>query len=66
MPHGQVREVWYNSKVTGTWRHALVYLPPDYDTKSNVRYLPPDAHAFGSLREANFVKIAFLPKALVA
>ena len=26
MPHGQVREVWYFSKVTGTWRHALVYL----------------------------------------
>ncbi len=34
VPHGQVREVWYNSKVTGTWRHALVYLPPDYDTQS--------------------------------
>src|SRR5579863_7077511 len=38
VPHGQVREVWYSSKVTGTWRHALVYLPPDYDTKANVRY----------------------------
>ncbi len=23
VPHGQVREVWYDSKVTGTWRHAL-------------------------------------------
>ena len=22
VPHGQVREVWYFSKVTGTWRHA--------------------------------------------
>ena len=32
VPHGAVREVWYNSKVTGTWRHALVYLPPNYDT----------------------------------
>jgi enterochelin esterase family protein len=31
VPHGQVREVWYDSKVTGTWRHALVYLPPGYD-----------------------------------
>ncbi len=31
VPHGQVREVWYHSKVTGTWRHALVYLPPGYD-----------------------------------
>ncbi|HZE24246.1 MAG TPA: alpha/beta hydrolase-fold protein [Blattabacteriaceae bacterium] len=38
VPHGQVREVWYNSKVTGTWRHALVYLPPGYDTQPNVRY----------------------------
>ena len=38
VPHGQVREVWYSSKVMGTWRHALVYLPPDYDTKANVRY----------------------------
>lgn len=38
VPHGQVREVWYNSKVTGTWRHALVYLPPNYDTQIKVRY----------------------------
>jgi enterochelin esterase family protein len=38
VPHGAVREVWYHSKVTGTWRHALVYLPPDYDTKTNARY----------------------------
>jgi enterochelin esterase-like enzyme len=38
VPHGQVREVWYNSKVTGTWRHALVYLPPDYDAQAKVRY----------------------------
>jgi enterochelin esterase-like enzyme len=38
VPHGQVREVWYNSKVTGSWRHALVYLPPDYDNQTKVRY----------------------------
>ncbi len=38
VPHGQVREVWYNSKVTGTWRHALVYTPPNYDTKPDMRY----------------------------
>src|SRR5690349_14587321 len=38
VPHGQVREVWYNSKVTGTWRHALVYLPPGYDTQPKSRY----------------------------
>jgi enterochelin esterase family protein len=38
VPHGQVREVWYNSKVTGSWRHALVYLPPGYDTQPKSRY----------------------------
>jgi enterochelin esterase-like enzyme len=38
VPHGQVREVWYNSKVTGSWRHALVYLPPNYDRETKVRY----------------------------
>ena len=38
VPHGQVREVWYHSKVTGTWRHALVYLPPGYDSELKARY----------------------------
>ena len=38
VPHGQVREVWYSSKPTGTWRHALVYLPPGYDTQTKTRY----------------------------
>lgn len=38
VPHGQVREVWYHSKVTGTWRHALVYTPPAYDKQMKERY----------------------------
>ncbi len=38
VPHGAVREVWYNSKVTGTWRHALLYLPPDYEKQTKARY----------------------------
>jgi enterochelin esterase-like enzyme len=38
VPHGQVREIWYHSKVTGTWRHALVYTPPNYDVQTSVRY----------------------------
>ena len=37
VPHGQVREIWYHSGVTGTWRRAFVYLPPDYDA-SRARY----------------------------
>lgn len=38
VPHGAVREVWYSSKVTGSWRHALVYLPPNYDLQTKMRY----------------------------
>ena len=38
VPHGQVREVWYHSKVTGSWRHALVYLPPGHDEQTKTRY----------------------------
>ena len=38
VPHGQVREVWYHSKVTGSWRHALVYTPPGYDAQAKTRY----------------------------
>jgi enterochelin esterase-like enzyme len=37
VPHGQVREVWYHSSVTGDWRHALVYTPPGYDKQVKVR-----------------------------
>lgn len=38
VPHGQVRQVWYHSSVTDTWRDAYVYTPPDYDTKAKERY----------------------------
>jgi enterochelin esterase family protein len=37
VPHGQVRQIWYHSSVTGTWRDAFIYLPPDYDS-SKARY----------------------------
>jgi enterochelin esterase-like enzyme len=38
VPHGQVREVWYFSKVTGSWRRAFVYTPPNYDSQTRTRY----------------------------
>jgi hypothetical protein len=38
VPHGQVREVWYLSQVTGTWRHALVYTPPKYEEQATARF----------------------------
>jgi enterochelin esterase-like enzyme len=38
VPHGEVRLVWYLSKITGTWRRCFVYTPPDYDTNLKARY----------------------------
>ncbi|HEV7610013.1 MAG TPA: alpha/beta hydrolase-fold protein [Steroidobacteraceae bacterium] len=38
VPHGQVREVWYESGVTGSWRPAMVYLPPEYEAQAKRRY----------------------------
>jgi len=38
VPHGQVSQRWYYSKVTGTWRRCYVYTPPDYESNSKVRY----------------------------
>lgn len=31
VPHGQVSQRWYFSKVTNQWRRCFVYTPPDYD-----------------------------------
>jgi len=36
--HGEVRERWYHSKITGKWRRAHVYTPPDYDRKARAHY----------------------------
>jgi enterochelin esterase family protein len=38
VPQGAVREIWYFSKVTGSWRHAVLYLPPGYDSQIKMRY----------------------------
>ena len=37
VPHGQVSQRWYFSKVTGKWRRCYVYTPPDYD-RGRTRY----------------------------
>ena len=34
VPHGQVSQRWYYSKVTGKWRRCYVYTPPDYEAKA--------------------------------
>lgn len=38
VPHGQVRAVWYHSKVTGKPRRAMIYTPPGYDADPKSRY----------------------------
>jgi enterochelin esterase-like enzyme len=38
VPHGEVRQRWYRSSVTGTWRRAYVYTPPGYDTDTRTKY----------------------------
>jgi enterochelin esterase-like enzyme len=38
VPHGEVRLRLYESKVTGAWRRAYVYTPPDYDANVKARY----------------------------
>lgn len=38
VPHGDVREHWYYSDITGKWRRAFVYTPPDYETNFAKNY----------------------------
>lgn len=38
VPHGEVRQHWYFSAITGAWRRAFVYTPPGYDTALETRY----------------------------
>ncbi len=38
VPHGQIREVYYFSKVNNSIRRCFVYTPADYDLNVNKRY----------------------------
>ena len=38
VPHGEVRERWYDSKVTGELRRVFVYTPPNYDANIKRKY----------------------------
>lgn len=38
VPHGNVREHWYYSDITGKWRRAFVYTPAEYETNSDKQY----------------------------
>ncbi len=62
VPHGEVRAVWYHSKVTGKPRRAMVYTPPGYDKgtdKYPVLYLQhgagEDERGWTTQGRANFI-----------
>jgi enterochelin esterase-like enzyme len=38
VPHGQIRQNLYHSKITNAWRRCFVYTPPGYDTDPTTRY----------------------------
>jgi len=38
VPHGQIRQVIYQSKVNNTTRRSFVYTPPGYDKDTKTRY----------------------------
>ncbi len=38
VPHGDVRERWYHSSVTGAGRRLFIYTPPGYDQDRDTRY----------------------------
>lgn len=38
VPHGNVREYWYFSEITGKWRRAFVYTPAEYEKNQDKRY----------------------------
>jgi enterochelin esterase family protein len=38
VPHGQIRQTLYYSKVNSTMRRCFVYTPPDYDKNTTTRY----------------------------
>lgn len=38
VPHGQIRQHLYFSKITNAWRRCFIYTPPAYDKNPSVRY----------------------------
>src|SRR5262249_49285862 len=62
VPHGQVREVWYQSATLGTQRRLHVYTPPGYDQSQDrypVFYLlhgaGDDDSGWGTIGRAGFI-----------
>ena len=63
VPHGQLRQNLYRSKVTNAWRRCFVYTPPDYETSLKARYpvlylqhgMDEDETGWGNQGKANLI-----------
>ena len=63
VPHGEIRERPYFSKVTNSWRRCFIYTPPGYDANSKTRYPVlyllhgggEDERGWGIQGKANFI-----------
>jgi enterochelin esterase-like enzyme len=63
VPHGEIRERPYFSKVTGKWRRCFIYTPPGYDASAKERYPVlyilhgggEDERGWGIQGKANFI-----------
>ncbi len=63
VPHGQIRQNLYRSRVTSAWRRCFVYTPPAYDTNQKERYpvlylqhgMGEDETGWGSQGKANLI-----------
>jgi enterochelin esterase-like enzyme len=63
VPHGQLRQNLYHSKVTDAWRRCFVYTPPDYDKDPTKRYpvlylqhgMDEDETGWGNQGKANLI-----------
>jgi hypothetical protein len=38
IPHGKIDTISYNSKTVGVTRRALIYTPPGFSKRKNIRY----------------------------
>ena len=63
VPHGQIRQNLYFSKITNKWRRCFVYTPPDYEKYPAARYpvlylqhgMGEDETGWGAQGKANLI-----------
>ncbi len=63
VPHGEIRQKVYFSKVTNAWRRCFIYTPPGYDAQASQRYpvlylqhgAGEDERGWGTQGRVNFI-----------